>query len=162
MLQLQIERVMDVYRAFYEKTNDQMSPFCTLFDRDGEITTILQMPMGNDEQKDQGVLALTMAMVATKSFGYVFTSEAWLKVISKAEAKDGIKVMPRDSEDRREVVIVEAHTYDEDLISVFDIVRDWNTGNVTDLVKNKDMDGGQMQSRFNIFPPREVATGTKH
>lgn len=144
------------HRAHYKGKVDQLVPFCALINADGSIHTIMNMPMANDDEKDAGVMALVLAMATTGCFGYIFNSEGWMKIVEGEDARNGkLGVMPRDSESRKEVLIMEGHTYKEDSMRMFEIERDWTTGEVTNLRRMEDMEAGvQMQSRFNIFPPR--------
>ena len=127
------------HRAHYKGKVDQLVPFCALINADGSIHTIMNMPMAT-----------------TGCFGYIFNSEGWMKIVEGEDARNGkLGVMPRDSESRKEVLIMEGHTYKEVSMRMFEIERDWTTGEVTNLRRMEDMEAGvQMQSRFNIFPPR--------
>jgi hypothetical protein len=146
-----LDRMEQVHRERYASDDSQIAPFIMLLDDQEEMTTYVQLPMGDDRQAT--VLAIASAVLTTQSYGYVFSSEAWMAVVNREKWESGDHPMPSADPERQEVLIMEGNSFAESVMRIFAIERD-SAGKVTNLRRKTDMEEGslRMHSRFDIFP----------
>jgi hypothetical protein len=97
---------------------------------------IIATPWSNDEEKFAATEAvrMTLRLYRSQVHSYLFWSEAWM---AHEDMNHPIGLQPRDREDRKEVVIVNAFNLKGGKMITLEIVRGPD-GVVTDLVKGKD------------------------
>lgn len=125
----------------------QLVPFIGLFDAQGGIHTILNLELADDRQPT--IDAIKKALLLTGSHGYIFSSEAWM---IEGEKNGDPVVMPRDSDRRIEVLIMEGHSSAETATRIYEIERDWDTGETTGLrLITSILNDPSRVSRFDVF-----------
>lgn len=134
-------------RTLYKfNSANQMQPFIMLFDQNGKLGETVFLNITED--RSHAISEITVAVIATQSFGYVFASEAWMAMQDKGE---DMTVMPSKNPKRQEVLIVECDTFLETNTRLYSMQRD-QSGQLTDLVLLDDlMNGTVLESRFDIF-----------
>jgi hypothetical protein len=147
---MSIETLLDqmegAHHQHYSDGDAQLRPFIMLINDQDQLHTYTEVPMGED--RSATVLAILDAVVATRSPGYIFSSEAWLSVVDKKDFPTMPR--PRDDPQKQEVLIMEGNTFTETSMRVYDIVRD-DAGKVTELRRKTDT-GKNIHSRYDIFP----------
>lgn len=110
-----------------------ISPMFVLSLPNNELIPLV-MPMEDDYKDTAASLVRTLGIV-TKAVRYTQITEAWCKSVQQEDFqafKEG-KVQVRDCQDKTEVVILLAGDSEETIMRTLEIVRDWNTGAVTEL-----------------------------
>jgi len=114
---------------------------------EGEPDIIAGTPWGGDDEREFVILAMRRLLRDQKAESYSFMSEAW---VATEDVKHPIGLMPRDREDRREAVIVNA--YDRlgfGAMRTYEMKRN-DKGVVTDLVMEEPVKGffGRLANLF--------------
>jgi hypothetical protein len=115
----------------------ELTPAFVIQFKDGRPTAIVATPWGNDREKHTATTAMWMMF---KVYGravdsYLFWSEAWR---ARESIKHPIGLMPRDREDKQEVVILSAYNHDGGKMRILEIKRGPD-GVVTELVAEDDV-----------------------
>lgn len=98
--------------------------------------TIVGVPWSNDGEKYVATEAMRMLLKAHRArvHSYLFWSEAWM---ATEDMRHPSGLAPRDREDRKEVVLVNAFNLEGGRMVTLEIVRGPD-GVITDLVKGKE------------------------
>jgi hypothetical protein len=129
------------------KEGAEMMPTWHIQTPEGEPDLIAATPWGGDKEKQILVFAIRQLLRDKKAESYSFMSEAWS---ATEDANHPNPLMPRDREDKREVVIINA--YDRlgfGAMRVYEIKRG-DDGVVTELVMDPPLDGftGRLANLF--------------
>lgn len=133
-----IEDCIRMARNYYleqeREPSDEMQPTWHLLSGNNQTALIVTPFIGPDENvKDLVAMTIRKFISETHVKRYAFMSEAWLATSSKEQWKNN-KLPPSQRSDRVEVIIIMAQGRDDEgLMKAFEIVRDWETGKVTDL-----------------------------
>jgi hypothetical protein len=124
-----------------------MIPTWHLQTPEGDPDIIVATPWNGDDEKEFMIFAMRRMLRDKKAESYSFVSEAWVAI---EDARHPIGLMPREREDRREVVIINA--YDRlgfGTMRVYEMKRN-DKGVVTDLVMDPPMEGfeGRLANLF--------------
>jgi hypothetical protein len=110
-------------------------------------TTIVGTPWNGDDDKDIMLLVIRMMLKKEQAQSYSFMSEAWM---ATEDLNHPIGLQPREREDRKEAIIMNAFDRKGGKMRIYDIQRGDN-GQVNDLVLQQteaDHFSGRM---FNLF-----------
>lgn len=129
------------HRLRYSHDSAELIPFVALI-RDGDFHALVMI-----EDMERCAESIRKAVEETASDGYIFSSEAWMKGVHKDDL--ATYVPPSQSEERMEALVVEYHTPLQSETRIYEIVRDWTNGKVTEL-KRIDL-GVTLFSRMNIY-----------
>jgi hypothetical protein len=129
------------------KEGAEMVPTWHIQTPKGEPDIIAATPWGDDDDKAMVVSLMRFMLKEKKAESYSFMSEAW---VATEDVNHPTGLMPRDREDRREVVIINA--YDRlgmGTMRVYEIKRGPD-GIVTELVMDPPLDGfsGRLANLF--------------
>lgn len=110
-------------------------------------TYVIGTPWRGDRHKELVIFMMRDMLKYRKALSYSFISEAW---VATEDPKHPIGLMPRDREDRREVVIINAFDRKGGKMRVYEMKRGPD-GRVSDLVLEKT-DMTQLAGRLhNLF-----------
>jgi hypothetical protein len=142
-----LDKAIEHARAtLIDKPDAQLIPTWLIQAKDR--TTVVGTPWDGDDDKRIMLFAIRMMLKKEKAQSYSFMSEAWM---ATEDLKHPIGLQPREREDRKEAVIMNA--FDRDgggKMRIYDIQRGDN-GRVSDLVLQQteaDHFSGRM---FNLF-----------
>jgi hypothetical protein len=109
--------------------------------------TIVATPWSGDDEKHATVEAMRAMLKIYRAsvHSYMFWSEVWL---AHEDPKHPIGLAPRDRQDRKEAVFINAFNHEGGKVCVLEIVRD-DKGVVRDLVKNKHGEIDQFSGRLH-------------
>jgi hypothetical protein len=141
---------------YLEKGVQDMMPIWLIVCQNNEILPILT-PFNDVKTKNSTALLIRAILQITKAKRYAFLSEAWVKTMQGAEARDYEKgkpmLAPSEYEDKQEVVHITGEDNEgHSAFEAWEIVRDWETGKVVDLKPHSAFSEGQLSGRFmNLF-----------
>jgi hypothetical protein len=121
-----------------------LTPVILLF-RGKEFVTGIVLDMQNEIAKSASIAAARAKGREMDADCAVMIVEAWVAGYSEGQDPD---IMPSKREDRREIVVVQAHLRDKDpMVRLYDIVRDWK-GKVRDLTRDESPPSDQITGRL--------------
>lgn len=114
---------------------------------------VIGTPWSGDREKQIAIFVIRKALKTFEAsvVSYLFWSEAWM---ATEDMKHPLGLMPRDREDRKEVVMINAFTKaGEGKMVTLEIVRD-DKAVITDLIRSRDSGdydrmGGRLHNLFN-------------
>ena len=117
------------------KNDEQLVPFFHIQFKD-RPDAIIPAPWRDERDKSLYIRAIRMSLKELKPsvVNYAMISEAWFAEYNHAP-RPGMR-MPREREDRKEVVVVSAGDHHGAKMKVWEIIRD-HQARVTDLVEEK-------------------------
>lgn len=119
-------------------------------------STVVGTPWRNDQEKELCIFALRQMLKRDKAESYSFISEAWC---ASEDVKHPIGLQPRDREDRKEVVIMNAFDRQGGKMRIYDIQRD-GKGVVSDIVAGPDTHLDRFEGRlYNLFKDEDSHAG---
>jgi len=141
-----LDKAIEHARAtLIDKPDAQLIPTWLIQAKDR--TTVVGTPWDGDDEKRIMLFAIRMMLKKEKAQSYSFMSEAWM---ATEGANHPTGLMPRDREDRREVVMVNA--YDRlgfGAMRTYEMKRN-DKGVVTDLLMDEPVEGfsGRLANLF--------------
>ncbi len=155
-IQEALDEMTDRNRSFFkEYANDKdatITPTFLLYHENGEATVVMTS-FTNDKEKVMATEAVRLMVQKDPSvFMYGFISEAWMANVNPHTDSATRRLQPSQRSDREEVVITSIfHRSGESITQVDSIIRDWESGTVTELKTKPKVEGESFESRFSFF-----------
>jgi hypothetical protein len=119
-------------RVLIEQPNAQIMPSFLIQYKNGRAD-IIATPWTNDDDKAIAIALIRFMLKSHNIHSYSFISEAW---VANEDTRHPIRLMPRDREDRRETVLINAFNREGGKVRCYEIKRGPD-GVVTELVPEK-------------------------
>lgn len=141
------EFLIGMHKKFYADADADavLQPMVFVVCENGDVAPIMTAFDG-DDTKDAFAAFLRENFPKWGVVRYAFFAEAWAAVIDHPK---GEYVRPSQSDNRKEIVATVCIDRDgTQKMSTLELVRDWQTGKVIDLVTMDDYDGTGIAGRF--------------
>lgn len=140
------DHLVAAHRTFYANGDKDamLKPMLMVVCANGDIVPILT-EFSDEDGKEKFAATMRRAFRTWNVIRYAFVSESWMATYDDRSLSGG---MPSQREDRKEIVVTFAMERDgASVMSVLELIRDWNTGKVSEL---REMDGfdGPPSGRF--------------
>lgn len=159
-----IDLAVQQTKEFYAADPTGQAPPRIFGVKDGEVALQFNMDFENDFAKSLSIMAAGAILHTEKCDASIFTSEVWMSVVEKDDAKDiDLDSLPRPSQDpkREEALLVEVSSPDHYIVAMFKMVRDAD-GKLTSLDEFQRHDSHSpddkivFKSRFDFFKGLET------
>lgn len=138
----------EMARDYLVGSNDnELAPTWSMVTENGQ-TVLVTTPFGDGDSKNAVANGMRKFMREAKVMRYTFTTEAWIASTTKEEWETD-KRPPSKRDDRMEIVMVVGCDRSGASVKIYEIVREWETGKVTNLKPldpERTMDG--FEGRF--------------
>ena len=131
------DHLVATHREFYANGDKDamLQPMLMVVCGNGDIVPIMT-EFADEDGKEKFSALMRKAFRAWNVTRYAFVSESWMATYDDRSLSGG---MPSQREDRKEIVVTFAMERNgESVMSVLELIRDWNTGKVSDL---REIDG---------------------
>ena len=143
------EHLRETATKAYKDGIEEIPPHWTIATKNGQVLDIIT-PFVGEDSKQTVATVMRGLMGSIDAIRYGFMSESWMVSVKDKSQIDGRP--PSERDDRIEVLVVVCSDGEQSKMRAYELIRDWDSGSVTELKllesMSSDEEGSRVEGRF--------------